>query len=483
MTDIALQPPTAAADPPGRLALTAPAARRLALLALAAGLLLEIGLRGGPANAVVAAGLIVAVAALAADGRIRRREAQLLALAALVPIAFLAVRSSPWLILSNIAVAGGLLTAAVLFSRSGSVFDTSPTRTLVRSVESLGRGLAGVPALRAVAPRTVPRDWTGAVRVAAAAVVTLPVLAVLIALLASADAVFASLLVPDIDLGPTAGHVLLTLILAAPVLVAGLAAAAGSGDSPPLRGAFGMAEVTTMLALAAGVLVMFVVAQVVAATDAGERLVEEAGLTPAEYARSGFFQLCWATGLILVFLWVVRALAAPAALDHVAVRVLGAAVPLLTLGLVGVSLRRMALYDEAFGLTMLRLWVVGAAVWMGAVLVMVAVRNLARRPARSWLLGGAGVAAAVLVVVADLANPEAFVARHNLDRARDGAELDVEYLRHLSDDAVPTLAGELPSAVQCTPDPVGAEALNLAVASASDARGDVCDERIPLPRG
>jgi Domain of unknown function (DUF4173) len=482
VTDIALQPP-AAADPPGRLVLTAPAARRLAALAVLAGLLLEIGLRGGLANAAVAAGLVVAVLALAADGRIRRREAQLLALAALVPIVFLAVRSSPWLILSNIVAAGGLLTAAVLFSRSGSVFDTSPTRALVRSVESLARGLGGVPALRAVAPPLVPGDWTGAVRVAAAAVVTLPVLVLLVALLASADAVFASLLVPDVDLGPAAGHVVLTLMLAAPVLVAGLAAASASGDTPPLRGAFGMAEVTTMLGLAAGVLVLFVVAQVVALTDAGERLVEEAGLTPAEYARGGFFQLCWAAGLILAFLWVVRALAAPVALEHPVVRGLGAAVPLLTLGLVGVSLRRMALYDDAFGLTMLRLWVVGAAVWMGAVLVMAAVRNAARRPGRSWLLGGAGVAAAVLVVVADLANPEAFVARHNLDRARDGAELDVEYLRHLSDDAVPTLADGLPSAVPCTPDPVGAAALNLAVASASEVRGDVCDERIPLPGG
>jgi Domain of unknown function (DUF4153) len=39
------------------------------------------------------------------------------------------------------------------------------------------------------------------------------------------------------------------------------------------------------------------------------------------------------------------------------VRILGAAVPGLALGLVAVSLRRMALYDQAFGLTRLRLWI------------------------------------------------------------------------------------------------------------------------------
>ena len=79
-----------------------------------------------------------------------------------------------------------------------------------------------------------------------------------------------------------------------------------------------------MLALAAGVLALFVVSQLVALTDAGDRLVESAGLTPAEYARSGFFQLCWATGLVLAFLWLVRSLATPTPSP---IRSCGASVP------------------------------------------------------------------------------------------------------------------------------------------------------------
>ena len=53
-------------------------------------------------------------------------------------------------------------------------------------------------------------------------------------------------------------------------------------------------------------------------------------------------------------------------------RTLAALVPALALGLVVVSLRRMQLYDQAFGLTMLRLWVVGGAVWLGGLLLMMA---------------------------------------------------------------------------------------------------------------
>jgi Domain of unknown function (DUF4173) len=456
------------------------------------GLALEIGLRGGLSNVVVVAGLVLLVVTLVTDHRVERRESRLLALAAVVPIAFLAVRTSPWVALSNLAVAGGLLGASVIYSRSGSVLDTTPGRAVLRGFEAFGNGILGLSAVGAALPAlTSPaRDRAG--RVALALLVTVPVAGLLVALLASADAVFASLLTPDVDAGPATGHVLFTVVLAVGVLVVAGAAARPVRDDA-MRGWFGALEVATMLGLVALVLGLFVVAQLVALTDAGDRLVEQAGLTPAEYARSGFFQLCWAAGLLLAFLGLVRALASPDALARRVVRVLGAAVPALAIGLVVVSLRRMALYDEAFGLTMLRLWVVGAAVWMGLVLVMTAVRALGAPDGRNWVLAAAGGAALLLVVVASLGNPEAFVVRHNLDRAADdtsltaaGAELDIPYLAGLSDDAVPAIAAgigdtgdqvtdeSLLVALRCGEDLDGVAALNLAAARAADARERHC---------
>jgi two-component system, OmpR family, sensor histidine kinase BaeS len=41
-------------------------------------------------------------------------------------------------------------------------------------------------------------------------------------------------------------------------------------------------------------------------------------------------------------------------------------------------------------------------------------------------------------------NPDALIARTNVDRARSGAEIDFRYLGGLSDDAVPTLVESLP---------------------------------------
>lgn len=475
-------PPVAAPDrhrPGGR------AAARLAVLALGSGIVLDIGLRGGPANAMVVVGLVLAVVALVVDDRAQQAEARWLALASLVPAAFLAVRVSPWLIASNLVTAGALVGAAICLTQSGSLLDITPVRLLHRALAGCGRALVpGLGVLVPLVPRVSPGMSDQARRIGLSLAITLPVLFVVVALLASADAVFAGLLSPDVALGPVIGHLVLTAVVTVGVVCA-VAGSRGDTDDTKPPGRFGTVEVATMLGLATGVMAFFAVAQVIALTSAGDRLIEEAGLTPAEYARSGFFQLCWAAALIVVFLALVRGLAAPGVLDRPALRALGAAVPLLALGLVAVSIRRMALYDEAFGLTMLRLWVVGAAVWMGVVLVMIAVRNLGVGSGRDWLLAGATATALVLVLAADLANPEAFVVRHNVDRAAEGAELDATYLSQLSDDAVPAytdaartapahLRAELLGSLRCDDDPTGVAALNLSAARAADARDETC---------
>jgi hypothetical protein len=455
------------------------AAARLLGLAVASGVALDVGIRGGPANLVVVVGLVLAVVALALDPHVERDEARWLALAALVPAAFLAVRLSPWLVMSNLAAAAGLAAAAICLAQDGSLLDTTPARLVLRGFAATGRALFGANVLRPLVPRVAADSAKLAARVALALAITVPLLLALGALLAAADAVFAGMVDPDIDPSAAVGHVVLTGIAAFGVLGA-VAAARGSADDRIPPGRFGALEISLMLGLATLVMALFAVAQIVAATDAGDRLIEDAGLTPAEYARSGFFQLCWAAALIVAFLALVRALAAPGVLDRPAMRALAAAVPLLALGLVGVSLRRMALYDEAFGLTMLRLWVVGAAVWMGVVLLLIAARNLGLGAGRDWVLAGSALAAFVLVVTADLANPEAFVVRHNVDRAAAGAELDVDYLADLSEDALPAYVdaaeGGAPEAFRpllrallpCPTDLEGVATLNLSAARASD---------------
>ncbi|HVM13231.1 MAG TPA: DUF4173 domain-containing protein [Egibacteraceae bacterium] len=466
-----------------------PRAGRLVAFALVIGALLEIGLRGGVSNAAVTLAAMLTVRLLWTHALPLQREARTILFATLVPALFLAVRASPWLAWSNTLAVAALLVVAVLHARHGSIFDSTPAQLVRRARSGLARGVENLAIVRSLAPAVSSDQRDRLVRLIRGLVVVVPVALVLVALLASADAVFASLLTPDVDPGPAVGHVVLTLLLAplVPVLVG---ATAAEESEPDRRGRFGVIEISTMLGLVGAVLALFVVSQLVALTGAGDRLIEAAGLTPAEYARSGFFQLCWATGLLLAFLAVVRALADPAARRSRVVAALGAAVPVLAVGLVVVSLRRMALYDHAFGLTMLRLWVVGAAIWMGAVLVMTAARNVGVGSGRRWLVAGAALAALVFVVVANIADPEAFVVRHNLERAKAGAELDVGYLATLSDDVVPVVADaidhevdaarrdQLRMALRCGEDGHGAATLNLAARRAAELRERYCGRSI-----
>jgi hypothetical protein len=462
-----------------------PAPLALLLLALGAGIALDVGLRGGVHNAIVALGVVFTIAVLLTARRVGLASARWLLIAAVLPAGFLVLRASPWLAASNAGAIVMLISLAVSFSRSGSVHDTTLVSIIGRVAGAIERAAIGPAVLRQFAPKSGGRLARRGPRVARAAAITVPILAIVVALLASADPVFKRMIVPNLHPQAFVGHVALIAVFAVLVLATGVAAL---GDTQPetRSGRFGVLEIVVMLSLAGAVLALFAVAQLVALSDAGDRLVVEAGLTPAEYARSGFFQLCWATAFLVAFLALVRGLAAPGVYDRVAVRVLAGLVPLLAIGLVVVSLRRMAFYDAAFGLTMLRVWVVGAAFWMGLLLAMFAARNIGVGGSRNWLVGAAATTAFALLMVANVANPEAFVVRHNVARAEHGHAFDPGYLDRLSDDAVPAFVDRIdhsPSAsvrralrdaFTCRPRRIGAAALNVAALRADRARRQLC---------
>jgi hypothetical protein len=186
----------------------------------------------------------------------------------------------------------------------------------------------------------------------------------------------------------------------------------------------------------------FAVAQVIALLGGGGHVLETAGLTYAEYARSGFFQLLWVAGLTVAGLLVLRA--ATAAPDR-RFTVLSEVVVALTLVIVVVAVRRLGLYKDAYGLTMLRLYSSVFAVWIGSVLVLVGLAFAGVGRGRVWWPAAAGAIALTVLFVLNVMNPEAVVVRHNLDRVAAAVPVDTHYLHSLSDDALPTLESLLPA--------------------------------------
>ena len=112
--------------------------------------------------------------------------------------------------------------------------------------------------------------------------------------------------------------------------------------------------------------------------------------------------------------------------------------------MVVVSMLRLHMYADAFGLTMLRLYTTVFAGWVGLVLALAAIA-LWWPSGREWLAPTVVALALLGVFAMNVVNPEALVARQNLARAEVSGRLDAEYLRGLSTDAVAVVLAHAPS--------------------------------------
>lgn len=173
-------------------------------------------------------------------------------------------------------------------------------------------------------------------------------------------------------------------------------------------------------------------------------LSDASGITLASYARKGFFELVVVASLALAMTLSVKRFFKPENDSQKAVfrMLVGFQIALLLVMLVSAA-QRMWLYTESFGLTELRLYTSAFMVWLAFVLgwfTWSALRDKSLLFVRGSVLAGAFVVLGLHVI-----NPEALIARTNINRAINGATLDHHYLSTLSADAVPTLLKLLPN--------------------------------------
>ena len=116
----------------------------------------------------------------------------------------------------------------------------------------------------------------------------------------------------------------------------------------------------------------------------------------------------------------------------------------LTLVIVVVAVRRLQLYEHAYGLTLTRLFAIVFALWVGQVFVLMALSLAGVHERRRWLVPAALAAGLMAVAGLNLADPEALVVQRNVAHYERTGRLDVGHLAALSDDAVPALVDALP---------------------------------------
>jgi hypothetical protein len=312
---------------------------------------------------------------------------------------------------------------------------------------------------RGAADRSDPvRGWARPARTfARGTAMALPPVLVLGALLMSADPVFAGMIhgVFRIDLEPLLEHVVFAAVIA--WLTAGYLRAFLVRDDVVMdrlrvpRPAFAAAEVSVALWILNLLFIAFMAVQL-RYLFGGSGLVEvTVGLSYAEYARRGFFELV-ATAVLVVPILLLGDWSASSDTRR-SRRVLRATMVVLVALLFGViasASYRMRLYQDAYGLTELRLYVSVVIVWLAVVLGWLALTVIRGR--RDRFAFGSVIAGLVCIAALHALNPHALIARVNIDRVAVGAEYDGEYLRTLSADAVPTLLArldQLPEAEQC----------------------------------
>jgi hypothetical protein len=441
------------------------------VVAIAFDLAVRSGVFGlGGALAIALASILLAV-----GGRVRNPQSIVLLAAAPLFGVWLVLRASGWLLPLDVLAACALVLLASSLASGGSLWDLSLPSVVARGVQSLVQAVLGPAFLFA----GWARDRSRTLGIVRGVVVAIPVLLIFAVILASADAVFASFV--DFDLSDVIQHlVALTFAFVAMGALLRLASVEHV-DVPVVRGPkLGPHEWTVVLVLLNAMLGTFAAARLVAVSEGGRRVIEQAGLTYAEYARSGFFQLLAAALLAVGVIAALRATAdVRTAGERTRFTVLSLGVVVLTLALVVSAFHRLFLYEQAFGLTMQRLYAQAAIVWVGLVLVFLGLWIAGVGARRTWVWSAAGVTALVMLFAMNILNPEAFVVRHNVQHQRS-TTFDPSYLDELGSDAV----GELAKHRELTPHVCdiadqrgglkGWTAYNLSVDKARESGSRIC---------
>jgi hypothetical protein len=444
-----------------------PRANSILLAALAIGVLTQLLFydTGLGINLPIAVGALLLAGWLLRD-RARRgpnlADAWLPA-AALLLAAFAGLRGDVTLVALDTLGAIGL-TGAALASFGGLRVVTRPLADLLTAGlvlagwATVGAG-AALGTLRRSSPARRPRvAWGAAAPVLRGLLIALPLLLIFAMLFSAADAVFsrisADLLDRQIDLGSLPGRVLVAI--AAAWLSAGLLTFVTSRPQVTMRDEtveawlrrprLGVTEAVTAL-VALDVLFAWFVALQATYLFGGQDTVAVSGLTYAEYARRGFFELLAVAFGVGGLLLLAEALVARRSRAYLVAFV---GLVLLTLVVLASAFLRLRLYQDAYGWTELRFYVLAAIVWL-AIGSLLAIAALLSNRVR-WLLHAMLGLSIIFGIGFNLIGPVRYVAERNVERVihpelvATGGEsgLDAWYLGTLGDDAVIVMTEALP---------------------------------------
>ena len=188
--------------------------------------------------------------------------------------------------------------------------------------------------------------------------------------------------------------------------------------------------INTILGVVCGVYLVFIFSQLPYFFSAFTGVRPAGWLYYSEFARHGFFELCWIAAINLVLLIASNLCNKKLRMESKVLKIFNIILASITLVLIATAFSKMALYINVFGLTMLRLLPCIFMVFMAIVFVALIVLQKRNFSIVKFSL----IVGSVILLALCLSNPDAIVVRYNANRYISGtlSEFDVEIARRAS---------------------------------------------------
>lgn len=444
-------------------------AARVIVAAIAAGILgqmLFIGQQAG-ANVLIWVALVLAAAwSLRRPGARMDRYDLWLPPAALAFAAFIWLRDDAGLFLFDLAMAGALTLAGVV-----AIGGHPVTRRTWSGIAQLAGGAIAVAwagggsvadGFRPIARTVSVGGHATSARILRGLLIAVPLMLGFTLLFAAADGVFQSYVSSLMTLPLDPGELIARAVFAFALgwVFAGTMAAAwlsrerfraptsadvDTQSVPATRRRLGTIEALVVLVALDALFMAFVLIQATYLFPGSDPLAT-AGMTYSAYARRGFFELVAVAvlvgGLIIFLDAIVERRSAY-------FRIASGVLTVLTGAVLVSATTRLVLYQQAYGWTELRFYVLAAICWLAAglfaALVALAVGRVSVMP--KFMFG----AALVVALVCNAIGPQSFSTARNLQRAIDPTSvpadghvgLDTFYFESLGADSIPVMVASL----------------------------------------
>lgn len=204
----------------------------------------------------------------------------------------------------------------------------------------------------------------------------------------------------------------------------------------------GELETRIVLGTMVGLFLLFIIIQISSLFGGTAHLLAN-GLTYAQYAREGFFQLIWVAVLAYLIVSFAESQVVKTDKGHFPIfRTLSTILVGEVLAILISAFSRLSLYEAAYGFTTIRLYSHVFMLWTGTLLVLFCMHIWREKP-RSVFIFRAALSAVFFLLAMNILNPDAFIANMNMERYRETGKVDALYLGSLSIDALPYTIGLL----------------------------------------